>query len=419
MALRFKYLHKVDGLENNNKLYVMQENTDGTFTVTFGREGATKPQTKVYPISQWDSIYNEKTSKKKGYTDITEYRSIVENTSDAIKSNGDSIISNDKDVVDIITALQNFASAKTSEVYRSESKGVTQKQIDDAQNFLDNLSHSFKNHFDTNEWSLNLFNAELTKLYTVIPRKMQKVADHLVSNDWTKEKIEELINTEQSNLDSMAGQVLQNTAVEFEEKEATENKNTLLDTLGLEIFLVSDKDELKFVKEKAQEHGKRILRVFKVINKETQEKFDKQLNKAKNKKTDILWHGSRSQNFWFILQQGLKIRPSGAIYTGSMFGNCLYFAIESDKSMGYTDNGRWVNGRANNKVYMGLFQVHLGEQLIKNKHDSSCYDLNYKTISKDGYDSVWAKKGVSLYRDELMVYTPEQVTIKYLVEFSA
>ena len=102
-----------------------------------------------------------------------------------------------------------------------------------------------------------------------------------------------------------------------------------------------------------------------------------------------------------------------------MFGNSLYFAVESDKSMGYTDNGRWVGGKANNKVYMALFNVHLGEQLIKNKHDSSCCDLNYKTISKDGYDSVWAKKGVSLYRDELMVYTPEQVTIKYLVEFSA
>ena len=415
---KFKYLQKVDGDANNNKMYIMRENNDGTFTVTYGREGAAKPATKVYPMHEWDSKLNEKLGNKKGYTDVTEYRSIVESTN--TKKSGE-FISNDKDVVDLITSLQNYATAQTATVYRSESKGVTQKQIDDAQKCLDNLSYSFKNHYTTKEWSLNMFNAELTKLYTVIPRKMSNVADYLVKVDWEKEKIENLINDEQSNLDSMAGQVVQNTAQTTNDDSETNisKDKSLLEILGLDVSLVTDKNELKLIHEKAQNHAKRILRVFKIKNNFTEEKFDKQLTSAKHKKTDLLWHGSRAQNFWFILQQGLKIRPSGSVYTGSMYGDGIYFATESDKSMGYTDNGRWVNGQARGKVYMALFNVHLGNQKIINKHDSSCYSLCLKNIQKDGHDSVWAKKGVSLMRDELIIYESAQMTIKYLVEFSA
>jgi len=159
------------------------------------------------------------------------------------------------------------------------------------------------------------------------------------------------------------------------------------------------------------------LRVFAVTNKATQKVYDAAFSKASDKKTDLLWHGSRSQNWFAILQMGLLIRPSNAVITGAMFGNFVYFAAESDKSMGYTDNGRWVNGRASGRVYMGLYDVHLGKQLIKNVHDSSCYNL-HDTLPNSGCDSVWAKKGPSLYRDEFMV-KPNQCAIKYLVEFSA
>ena len=55
--------------ENNNKFYDMAENSDGTFTATYGRVEKTK-QTTTYPMSKWDSTYRSKT--RKGYTDITE-----------------------------------------------------------------------------------------------------------------------------------------------------------------------------------------------------------------------------------------------------------------------------------------------------------------------------------------------------------
>lgn len=58
-------LIKVDGGANNNKFYNMKENGDGTFTATYGRVGAAKPQTDTKPMSKWDATYREKTSAKK------------------------------------------------------------------------------------------------------------------------------------------------------------------------------------------------------------------------------------------------------------------------------------------------------------------------------------------------------------------
>ncbi|MEM0964315.1 MAG: ADP-ribose polymerase, partial [Bacteroidota bacterium] len=53
---------------NNNKVYEMAENDDGTFTARYGRIGASL-QERVYPISRWDATYRAKC--RKGYADVT------------------------------------------------------------------------------------------------------------------------------------------------------------------------------------------------------------------------------------------------------------------------------------------------------------------------------------------------------------
>jgi len=419
-TLKFKYLHKVDGSANNNKFYKMQENSDGTFTATYGREGA-KGAIETYSMSLWDKKLNEKLGPKKGYTDVTEHRTeetapvktVVKNSA------GTNIISKDKHVNDIISALQSYANQQTATVYKAEAKGVTQKQIDDAQKNIDNLSYSFKNHFGKSGWSINLFNAELTKLYIIIPRKMKNVADYLITDKWTKKQIEDLIGQEQSNLDSMASQVIQQAAQVAADDDTTPAavQQTLLDILGLDMELVTDQKTLDMVKKKAEEHAKRVLRVFAVTNRATQKEFDVQVRNAKDKKTDMMWHGSRRANWYFIIQQGLRIRPSGAVYSGSMFGDGIYFASECDKSMGYTDSGRWAGGRStgSNRVYMALYEVHLGKQYCIKSSDSSLSAKKLETLG--GYDSTWGQKGPNLYRNEYITYKSCQSTIKYLIEF--
>lgn len=54
---------------NNNKFYNMEQISDSTFTVEYGRVGAT-PTKLNYSMYEWNKKYNEKI--KKGYVDISE-----------------------------------------------------------------------------------------------------------------------------------------------------------------------------------------------------------------------------------------------------------------------------------------------------------------------------------------------------------
>lgn len=99
----------------------------------------------------------------------------------------------------------------------------------------------------------------------------------------------------------------------------------------------------------------------------------------------------------------------------SWFDDGIYFANDADKSMGYTDGGRWAGGGNASYTYLGVFSVHLGKQLHIHRHDSTCYKIGSKCKS-DGYDSVYAHKGQSLRKDELIIYNASQCTVKYLVE---
>lgn len=414
------YLHKVDGDANNNKFYEMKANEGkGTFTAKYGREGTEKPALKEYPMHKWDSIYAEKTGKTKGYTDVTHLKSVVKDDKKTTKDSSGQIISTDAEVANLVTMLQSFANVATAASYKVEAKSVTQAQVDAAQVQIDNLSNSLKKFYGKTNWSLDAFNKALMQLMVIIPRKMTKVADHLMKPGVTRKEIETLIDNEQALLDSMAGQVLQNAATD-EADEADDSSSvestTLLDTLGLQMRPAT-KAEFADAKSHAKDHGHKIKRVFVVVNNATQKAFDEDMKKATGdgKKTMTLWHGSRAQNWWFIVQQGLRIRPSGAIHTGSMFGDGIYFASEDDKSWGYTDSGRWVGGGKKAKTYMALYTVRVGKQFATTSSD---WSLSHSKIqAKGGFDSTWGQKGPSLYRHEYIIYRSQQSTIKYLVEF--
>ena len=382
MQTNYVYLHKVDAAANNNKFYEMTNNGNGTFTVKYGREGAAKPATETYPISKWDSKYNEKISSKKGYTDITDLKSVAKPTT-SVSNSKKQLISNNPDVVKLITYLQEAANIVTKANYEVEAKQVTQAQIDKAQHQINILSKI------TN---IDEFNKELVQLMIIIPRKMKRVADHCMPAVSSKKDLQKRIEEEQEMLDAMASQVTSDAPTDSTDKNVAKDDKTLLESLGLEMELCSDKKEIEKVKALVLTHKGRVRNIYKVVNKDTQKRYDAHLAKASNKKTENLFHGSRSANWFFILQQGLKIRPSGAVHTGSMFDDGVYFASDDDKSLGYTDSGRWVNGRTTNSVFMGVYEVHVGNQLVKHSHDSSCYTIS-KDVKRGGYDSVHAKKG--------------------------
>lgn len=392
---------------NNNKFYNMTEDQDGaTFTVEFGRVDSSSQKT-TYPMSQWDSKLKSKL--KKGYKDVTDLVSIEE-SGDNGNDDKDVTISDNEIVKNLILELQGWAKATIQKNYKISSNNVTQKMVDKAQELIDKLSLAFSNGKDFKE-----LNKIILEIYTTIPRKMNNVESHLLKDDNVK-VIKELIDNEQKLLDTMAGQVMSVSATTETKKDVNNTKPVnLLEQLSLKINPVTDNVVLASIETLMGESKKFMGNVYEVTNTKTQVRYDEVLSKTDVKNEQLLFHGSRNQNWFNIIQTGLLIRPSGAVYTGSMFGDGIYFANKAKKSIGYSSlkGSYWTKG-SENKSYLALFSVNLGKFKDVLHHTSECYKFSKTTIHP--YNSVYAHGGADLRNDEFIIYDTSQCTIKYLIE---
>lgn len=406
--------------ENNNKYYFMQDNEDGTFTVKYGRVKGTE-NTISYPIREWDKTYRAKT--KKGYEDVTYLFKESGATATGVKTaKKKSIVQIANSVVkEFFDKIQAYAKKTVEENYTVSKEEVTQEQVDRAQEIVNELSAGV---LTSNKENVNSL---LLKLYTVIPRRMKHVSYHLLdalASDADRKKLMKMIDEEQKLLDTMAGQVEMLRKQKLAESgitEEDEKEEEVIDTLkmlGLEIAEASA-EEIKTIKNLMGPNSGQFVKAFAVKNIGTHKRFDDFVSTARNKKTELFWHGSRNENWLNILQTGLLIRPSGAVYTGSMFGDSVYFADKAQKSIGYTSlsGSYWTRGTSST-AYLALYNVHVGNQKHIYKHDSSCYSLNKSRINKEGYDSVFAHGGADLRNNEYMIYDTDQSTINFIVEIS-
>ena len=122
---------------------------------------------------------------------------------------------------------------------------------------------------------------------------------------------------------------------------------------------------------------------------------------------------------------GLKIRPAGAIATGSMFGLGIYWSNPEKykggvaKSIGYTSlGGQWTRDYQN-CGFIAFFDVAIGDSVDAYSFDSKYYSYNLERLKKDNPKawSLWAHGNTSMLRnDEIIVYDDRQMTIRYLVE---
>lgn len=375
--------------ENNNKFYLMEEIDSSSWKATWGRIGSAG-STKIYSFKEWDKKYCEKLEK--GYSDVTSLISISKDEKQF------SIDIQNKDVKSLVEFLQKCAKQTIKDNYLVEVGSVTKKQIDKAQSLVDELAKLAKQPL-----KMTLINEKLLELYKTIPRKMSNVKDYLVRYD-NLEFFQKLISNEQSLLDTLATQVQNN-----EQKETANLKD-----FGVSIEIASDEDRQRIKDE--TDFNLTNHKVFKVSNFETESKMI-------NGKTKLLYHGSRNENFWSIIQTGLKIKPAGAIHTGSMFGAGQYFASKALKSIGYTSlkGSCWSNG-SSNKAYLAIFEVNLGKKWkvidSKKSYESWMAGINLSKVKSEGYDSVFAKGGADLKNDEYIVYENNRCTIKYLIELT-
>lgn len=280
--------------------------------------------------------------------------------------------------------------------------------VDAAQKVIDALAN--------NSSTVEEFNTNLLKLFTVIPRKMGNVRDYLADSI---DDFAQIISKEQDLLDVMRGQIYVKPDIEPATETVEKKQQTILEELGLEMEETTA-DDITLIKTLMNESAGKFKRAWRVKNLKTQERFDKFVAENEIKDTRLLFHGSRSENFWSIIKTGLVLRPTNAVITGKMFGYGCYYAPKCAKSIGYTSlsGSYWAHG-GNNTAYMALFDVAYGTPYDVYNFDSKYYNLDYNKLQqfKPGANCLHAHSDKGMLRnDEIVVYKEDQMTIRYLIE---
>lgn len=265
--------------------------------------------------------------------------------------------------------------------------------------------------------SLSEVNAILSQLFTIIPRKMEKVEDYLAH---TEMDAAEIITREEALLDIMTGKVNQKTRHNIRNDNIS---NTILDENNLTIRPCT-MDEIRHIKKflgKESEH--KLKNAFYVKNIVTEACFYDYCSKNQISDKDIhyLYHGSRNENWWNILIQGLSLRPKKSVVrTGAMFGHGLYFALRAKKSIGYSSlKGSYWSGGTSLTGFLAVYKV-----AYKNPFNVYRHTPEYKLFTKEnvhrlGADAIFASKDQGmLVNDEVVVYDDKQATIRYLIELA-
>lgn len=413
-----KYLILVDPNNNgvdSNKFYKMAGNGDNTFTAEYGRVGAT-PQTKTYPMSKWNSTLSSKL--KKGYVDRSDLmQEVIADSKVEDKSNGvdEFGLVQNLSVREIVKRLWDYANKTIQSAYSVRAEAVTQAMIDAAQEKIDYIAANYKN------WSIEEFNKNLNELFIIVPRKMKRVSDCLVSDSSEYDK---KLSEEQSLLDTMAGQVYKPKAKIADTDSEIKASESILQKMGITMEEATKEDIAKIKKAMGDSAGK-FYKAWRVTNLETEERYQKFTSENNIGNVKLFCHGSRNQNWFNILKMGLKIRPAGVITTGLMFGKGVYFSNSEKyhggvaKSIGYTSLGGYWTRDYQNYGFIAFFDVAIGDSVDAYSFDSKYYSYNLERLKKDNPKawSLWAHGNTSMLRnDEIIVYDDRQMTIRYLVE---
>lgn len=410
-----------DGSHGNNKFYELKDVADGTrFGACYGRIGesagskyaehAVKPF--LHPIYMYWIKYQEKVSK--GYKDISDYRELdiaqaaQEAREEENGTSGIKFISN-ASVRSLVNSLVGFAESTISNNYNIAANQVSDAGFAEARRLIGQLKD--EEHF--NDTLLNLFH--------IIPRKMDDVGKFLYSPWMTSSQKEDIIKREIDLLDILESQAKAIRKLSDGSKKQKKRKD-FLETFGLEIYEATP-EQVETVKDHLGDDLKeKLKKVYRVINRNTQARFEKYLKENGCPKVRQLWHGSRNANWWSILTQGLLLNPNAPI-TGKMFGQGIYFAPSARKSWGYTSSrgSYWAHGDSNT-AYMALFAVAYGDPQEVYTWESKFSDYNSEKFKKEfpGKTCLYAKRDAGMLRnDEIVFYEENQMTINFICEFSA
>lgn len=411
--LELNYVAETATGKGNNQQIIMEidSNNKGIFNVTEGRIGIrigrNRPHTYSLPMNDWDNFYISKVTR--GWL-LTKSQKMEKKKIEqkGLSFNGGVYAQTGIFSVDsIITKLLSYANKVISNNYSTSVEDISDEMLDYGKKILTDLA---VNH---ESMSIAEFNNKLKSLYAAIPRQIDNLSKHLA-----KRKIEfvDIVDKEQELFDIVYSQVRSNdNLMKF-------NKTpTVPEAYNLEWRAVTA-DEAEKIKSMMGNNASQYRNAWRITNKRTEKAFDDYCKKEnltnENKGISHLFHGSRSENFWSIITNGLTINPTGVVTNGKMFGLGTYFANKAQKSMGYTSSSGayWTHG-GESVGYLGIFKVATGKTYDVTSAES---DLTYSILQRrcPGAHCTFAHAGSSLRNDEIIVYQDQQSTIEYFVEFA-
>ena len=364
-------------LPQKNKIFLMNL-TGNTIFIKFGEIGKTQ-LTKTKPAADWNKIIDEK--KRVGYVDMEVSAEKKEEAKEDLSK-----------AQEVLMYLQNISRQMVSQSYLlPESFGVAEG-IDKAKQKLAELSHIN---------SLYEFNQELFELFAIIPRRM---SNPILYTAKSREDFLEILQREYDLLDNLScfKTDKQSQAYNSSLRECTEKEKDLI----MNLFEKHMRDK--------------ITQIYAFSNHETEAKYQCYLEKENIEEEKLLFHGSRNENWWSLMETGAKVNPLNVVISGKMFGHGIYFADSADKSTGYTSlkNARHTNSNSK-RGFIGVYQVAYGQPYHIYNWQEKYVNLNESTIKEKHVNCVHAHKGKSLIHDEIIVYNNDACCLKYLVEMNA
>jgi poly [ADP-ribose] polymerase len=397
-------------ISRDNKTF---QEIKGQIGITIGRN---KPKINAYPISMWDTILDSYISRGyfvvPGKTAPASSKYITQGSTNTVEPNADA-----QELIDILYAL---AKHEAQQTFSFKVSDLTKEQIDKATEIFHIMSQTYK------DISLDEFNNMLCQYFSIVPRRMRKVNDHLVKGrDDKGNKLSDDDINEEKGLKLQKEMDLFDTMLNILHGESMIDSNqSFCNEYGLNIRKADEKDE-EYIKKKLGDDAGRFKKAWKVQNGNTEKLFNEfcEQNSLTDDNGGIahLWHGSGSENLLSILISGILVNPHNAltgespIICGKAYGLGKYFAPRAAKSLGYTKHGG-----NNTAVFLLLNKVAVGQKHTQyNGQLGINHELTWEGLQKikPGAFCTWAEMQYSHFRnDEVIVYQDSQSTIEYLVQ---
>lgn len=397
-----RYLVCTNAECNSNKFYEMIAPlpNSATFSVLYGRVNGSVRRSE-WDITSWYAKYFEKIDK--GYTDISDlYYQTETGKSDVID-----VQYVDNEANRLLKMLRNIANSFMERFYTVKTTHITSKMIESGIALISELEKK------ADERDIEGFNLTLCKIYMNVPRKLNDVRKEVACSvsDFSR-----FIDREKAFLETVSGTADQDKTV----NGCTDIAKEL--NISIESADKKECDRIKRYIEKGRFNGdvSRFVRAWKIKNEKTEQSFNSlmQTEKYKGTKPLMVWHGSKSFNFYHIIGNGLK-RSCANSGMFSAYQQGLYFSTVYGKSKGYTSQiGIETESADCSHSFIALFDVAIGNNpKIVYDYDCQYNQTTQESLYGQGYTCIWAKpdKGM-LHNDEVVIFDDNAVNVRYLVE---